>query len=60
MGYLSQQKGILKTKFVEIYDLTVHETKNKFTIKTELTRVERSELLTLHNPKYAEIIALTG
>ncbi|XP_028408199.1 uncharacterized protein LOC114530777 [Dendronephthya gigantea] len=47
----------IATRNVKIYDLTVNETNNKFNIKTEVTRVERNELLTLDNPRYADIIA---
>ena len=45
------------TKLVGIYNLRLNDTSNKFHIETEVTRVERSDLLTLDNPKYKEIIA---
>ena len=45
------------TKLFGIYDLKISDTSNKFHIKTEVTRVERGELLSLDNPKYKEIIA---
>ena len=43
------------TKLVGIYNLRLNDISNKFHI--EVTRVERSDLLTLDNPKYKEIIA---
>ena len=45
------------TKMVGIYNIKISDTSNKFHIETEVTRVERNELLTLDNPKYKEIIA---
>ena len=45
------------TKLVGIYNLKLCNTGNKFHIETEVTRVERSDLLTLDNPKYKEILA---
>ena len=45
------------TKLVEFYNLRLKDINNKFHIETELTRVERSDLLTLDRPKYKEIIA---
>ena len=44
-------------KMVGIYNIKISDTSNKFHIETEVTRVERNELLTLDNPKYKEIIA---
>ena len=45
------------TKLVRIYNLRLNDISNKFHIETEVTRVERSDLLMLDNPKYKEIIA---
>ena len=45
------------TKLVGIYNLKLSDTGNKFYIETEVARVERSDLLTLDNPKYKEILA---
>ena len=45
------------TKLVGIYTLKLSDTSNKFYIETEVTRVKRSDLLTLDNPKYKEILA---
>ena len=45
------------TKLVGIYNLRLNDISNKFHIETEVTRVERSDLLTLDNPKYKKIIA---
>ena len=39
------------TKLVGIYNLRLNDTSNKFHIETEVTRVERSDLLKLDNPK---------
>ena len=46
------------TKLFGIYDVKISDTSNKFHIKTEVTRVERGELLSLDNPKYKEILSL--
>ena len=45
------------TKLIGIYNLKLSDKNNKFHIETEITRVERNDLLTLDNPNYKQVIA---
>ncbi|XP_028415664.1 uncharacterized protein LOC114539027 [Dendronephthya gigantea] len=45
------------TNLVGIYALKISDAEEKFYIETEVTRVERSDLLTLDNPKYQQLIS---
>ena len=44
------------TKRNEVYDVKVSDTKGDLTIPLSVTRVERSELLSVENPNYKELI----
>ena len=43
-------------KTIDVHKLEVTDVKDSFVLKTEVTRVERSNLLSLPNPKYNETI----
>ncbi len=43
-------------KMIDIHKLEVTDVKESFALKTEVTRVERSSLLSLPNPKYKDTI----
>ena len=45
------------TKQIQIYGLRVGNIKGDFALETEVTKVDRSELLTLGSPKYKEMIS---
>ena len=45
------------TKQIQIYGLRVGNIKGDFVLETEVTKIDRSELLTLGNPKYKEMIS---
>ena len=51
-------------KVIGVYDLTINSLNGKFRLQTEVTKVDRGTLLSLDNPRYAEVIAkyphLTG
>lgn len=44
------------TKRNEVYDVKVSDTKGDLTIPLSVTRAERSELLSVENPNYKELI----
>ena len=44
-------------KAVDIYGLQIRSVDGKFTLEAEVNKVDRKELLTLENPKCAEIVA---
>ena len=44
-------------KVISVYNLTIDSIEGKFHLETEVTKVDRGELLTLNNPRYKEIIA---
>ena len=44
------------TKRVEIYNVSVSNESGSFSLQTEVTKIDRGELLTIDNPKYQEII----
>ena len=44
-------------KVISVYNLTIDSIEGKFHLETEVTKVDRGELLTLNNPQYKEIIA---
>ena len=44
------------TKRIEIYSLRVGSTKGDFALETEVTKVDRKELLSLENPRYTDMI----
>ena len=44
-------------KAIDIYGLQIRSVDGKFTLEAEVNKVDRKELLTLENPKCAEIVA---
>ena len=44
-------------KTIEVYQISISDTKRKHVIPVCVTRIERGELLSLDNPNYANIIA---
>ncbi|XP_066029903.1 uncharacterized protein [Pocillopora verrucosa] len=44
-------------KAIDIYGLQIRSVDGKFTLEAEVNKVDRNELLTLENPKCAEIVA---
>ena len=44
------------TKLISVYELNIKSVDRKFDLKTEVTGVDRDVLLTLHNPRYQDII----
>ena len=46
-------------KVIGVYDLTINSLNGKFQLETEVTKVDRETLLSLDNPRYAEVIANT-
>ena len=44
-------------KVISVYNLTIDSIEGKFHLETEVTKVDRGELLTLNNPRYKEISA---
>ena len=43
-------------KAVNIYGLSIHDLQGNFRLDAEVTRVDKSELLTVENPNYAEMV----
>ena len=43
-------------KVIGVYDVTIKSLNGKFRLETEVTKVDRGTLLSLDNPKYAEVI----
>ena len=44
------------TKKVELHNVSVSSVSGKITLETEVTKIDRSELLSVDNPKYQEVI----
>ena len=44
------------TKLLSVYELNIKSVDRKFDLKAEVTGVDRDVLLTLHNPRYQDII----
>ena len=44
------------TKRIQLYNLSVSSVTSDFTLETEVTKVDRKELLTVDNPRYQETI----
>ena len=45
------------TKRIQLYNLSVSSVTSDFTLETEVTKVDRKELLTVDNPRYQETIS---
>ena len=44
------------TKRIEIYELTISDTKENCVLPVQATRIDRRELLSVENPRYPELI----
>ena len=44
-------------RMIEVYDLTIKNVKGGFQLNTEVTKVNRSRLLSLKNPRYNNIVS---
>eukprot|EP00794_Sanderia_malayensis_P020984 gene20984-biopygen15490 len=49
-----------RSKRVDIYDVEFKDLKGIFSLRSEVNAIDREVLLTLPNPKYAEIVAKNG
>ena len=43
-------------KVIGVYNVTINSLNGKFRLQTEVTKVDRGTLLSLDNPRYAEVI----